>query len=111
MEQMVEDQVIDDAGFEAFLAELQQVDSDLKIEEMIARLQAACDDIDEQVVPHANAEHGSPGGLTLRPPFAVVSSGTCHEIKDADGMVCAWTASRAHALVLAGLLDAASRPS
>jgi hypothetical protein len=62
-----------------------------------------------EVTP-SNSEANAPEGLTLRPPFEVVSTGeTGHEIRDADGGVFAWAADRGHALVLAGLLEAAAR--
>ncbi len=58
------------------------------------------------VAPDAKA----PERLTLRPPFEVSSVGeTCHEVKDADGNVFAWAGDRGHALVVAGLLEAAAR--
>jgi hypothetical protein len=61
-------------------------------------------------VPPSNTEAEAPEGLTLRPPFEVIQvSETGHEIRDADGGVFAWAADRGHALVLAGLLEAAAR--
>ena len=49
-------------------------------------------------------------GVTLRPPFEVVSTGeTGHEIKDADGEVFGWASDRGKALVMAGLLETAAR--
>ena len=49
-------------------------------------------------------------GLKLRPPFEVISLGeTGHEVRDGDGQVFAWAGDRAKALVMAGLLEAASR--
>lgn len=57
----------------------------------------------------AGADAEAPVRLTLRPPFEVVQvSETSHEIRDGDGKVFAW-ADRAHALVVAGLLEAAAR--
>jgi hypothetical protein len=51
-----------------------------------------------------------PEGLALRPPFEVIRVGeTCHEIKDGGGEVFGWTTDRGHALVVAGLLEAAAR--
>ena len=49
-------------------------------------------------------------GLKLRSPFEVISlGGTDHEVRDGDGQVFAWANDRAKALVMAGLLEAASR--
>jgi hypothetical protein len=51
-----------------------------------------------------------PAHLVLRPPFDICQvSETGHEVRDADGKVFSWTSDRAHALVLAGLLEAAAR--
>jgi hypothetical protein len=54
-------------------------------------------------------------GLELRPPFEVFRSGeSVHEVRDGDGEVFAWSADRARALVLAGLLNrryGADRPA
>jgi hypothetical protein len=62
-----------------------------------------------EVTP-SNTEANAPEGLTLRPPFEVVSTGeTGHEIRDADGVVFGWTGDRAKAMVVAGLLEAAAR--
>ena len=58
----------------------------------------------------ADADTKAPERLTLRPPFEVIQvSETGHEIRDGDGGVFAWAADRGHALVLAGLLEAAAR--
>jgi hypothetical protein len=58
----------------------------------------------------ADADAETPERLTLRPPFDVVSAGlTSHEIKDADGVIFGWAADRGRALVVAGLLEAATR--
>jgi hypothetical protein len=61
-----------------------------------------------EVVPAApDAE--SQAGLALRPPFEVVPAGeSCCEVRDGDGVVFAWAGDRGHALVLAGLLEAAA---
>jgi hypothetical protein len=57
-----------------------------------------------------DAEVRAPEGLTLRPPFEVIPVGeTGHEIRDGDGELYAWTADRGKALILAGLLEGASR--
>ena len=62
-----------------------------------------------EVTP-SNTEAEAPEGLTLRPPFEVVQvSETGHEIRDGEGVVFAWAPDRGHALVLAGLLEAAVR--
>jgi hypothetical protein len=62
-----------------------------------------------EVTP-SNTEAEAPERLTLRPPFEVHQvSETGHEVRDADGEVFAWTSDRGHALVLAGLLEAAVR--
>lgn len=51
-----------------------------------------------------------PAQLTLRPPFDVMQTGESgHEVRDGDGEVFAWASDRGHALVLAGLLEAAAR--
>ena len=56
------------------------------------------------------AEEKSLPGLVLRPSFEVAHVGdTGHEVRDGDGKVFAWTTDRSHALVLAGLLEAAAR--
>jgi MerR HTH family regulatory protein len=48
-------------------------------------------------------------GLALKPPFEVMPVGeTCCEVRDGDGEVFAWAIDRGHALVLAGLLEAAA---
>lgn len=76
---------------------------------MIARLQAAGDDID-MVMALTKPERQSPERLTLRPPFEVVStSETGHEVRDGDGQVFAWAPDRGRGLVLAGLLETAAR--
>jgi len=55
-------------------------------------------------------ERSSIEGLILKPPFEVIAAGaTCYEVRDGDGEVFAWTSDRGHALVLAGLLEAAVR--
>jgi hypothetical protein len=62
----------------------------------------------EPVPAGSHAER--PERLTLRPPFEVISIGeTGHEVRDGDGQVFAWAGDRAHALVVAGLLEAAAR--
>jgi hypothetical protein len=58
----------------------------------------------------AGAQAEVPKRLTLRPPFEVRQVGEAgHEIRDAGGEVFGWTGDRGHALVLAGLLEAAAR--
>jgi hypothetical protein len=58
----------------------------------------------------ADASPQLPERLTLRSPFEVVEvSETGHEVRDSSGEVFAWAGSRGHALVLAGLLEAAAR--
>jgi hypothetical protein len=48
--------------------------------------------------------------LVLRAPFDVLAAGECaHEVRDGNGEVFAWTADRGRALVVAGLLQSASR--
>jgi hypothetical protein len=55
------------------------------------------------------ADTQTPERLTLRPPFEVLKvAETGHEVRDGDGEVFAWTSDRGHALVLAGLLEAAA---
>jgi hypothetical protein len=50
------------------------------------------------------------GGMTLVTPFYVERAGTTgHEVRDGDGAVYCWTADRAKALVIAGLLESACR--
>ncbi len=50
-----------------------------------------------------------PVHLILRSPYEVCQvSETGHEVRDGDGDVFAWTNDRARALVVAGLLEAAS---
>ena len=57
-----------------------------------------------------NAKDEASHGLVLRPPFEAVDSGTaCCEVRDGEGIVFAWAADRAKAMVLAGLLEAAAR--
>ena len=57
-----------------------------------------------------DADTKPPERLRLRPPFEVIQSGeTCHEIKDGNGEVFGWAWDRGHAMVLAGLLEAAAR--
>jgi hypothetical protein len=52
----------------------------------------------------------APERLTLRPPFEVLQVGeTGHEIRDAEGEIFAWATDRGRAMVLAGLLEAATR--
>ena len=52
----------------------------------------------------------SPERLTLRPPYEVLQvSETGHEIRDGDGEVFAWAPDRGRALLMAGLLEAATR--
>jgi hypothetical protein len=61
-------------------------------------------------VPPSNILGEAPDRLRLRPPFEVIQMGEMgHEIRDGDGEVFAWAADRGHALVVAGLLDAAAR--
>jgi hypothetical protein len=58
----------------------------------------------------AEPDSEAPKRLTLRPPFEAIQVGeTCHEVRDGDGEVFAWTPDRGRALVLAGLLEAAAR--
>jgi hypothetical protein len=62
----------------------------------------------EQLPTGVQAE--APKRLALRPPFdvrQVVETG--HEIRDAEGEVFGWTGDRGHALLIAGLLEVASR--
>jgi hypothetical protein len=48
--------------------------------------------------------------LSLHPPYEVIQVGeTGHEVRDSSGEVFAWAGDRGHALVLAGLLEAAAR--
>jgi hypothetical protein len=55
------------------------------------------------------ADTKSPERLTLRPPFEVLQVGeTGHEVRDGGGEVFGWASDRGHALVLAGLLEAAA---
>jgi hypothetical protein len=52
----------------------------------------------------------APKRLALRPPFDVRQVGESgHEIRDAEGEVFGWTGDRGHALLIAGLLEVASR--
>ena len=56
------------------------------------------------------SDDNAPERLTLRPPFEVISVGeTGHEIRDGDGEVFAWTPDRGRVLLVAGLLEAATR--
>ena len=58
----------------------------------------------------ADADAKSPERLTLRPPYEVLQvSETGHEIRDGDGEVFAWAPDRGRALLVAGLLEAATR--
>ena len=58
----------------------------------------------------ADADNNAPEGLTLRPPFEVHQvSETGHEVRDGDGEVFAWAPDRGRALLVAGLLEAATR--
>jgi hypothetical protein len=51
-----------------------------------------------------------PVHLSLRPPYEVLQVGeTGHEVRDGDGEVFGWARDRAKALVMAGLLEAATR--
>ena len=78
--------------------------------ERLARYFRVSPDWSAVEVTPSKSEANAPEGLTLRPPFEVVSTGeTGHEIRDGDGILFAWTSDRGHALVLAGLLEAAVR--
>ncbi len=56
------------------------------------------------------AKEEASSSLVLRPPFEAVDTGTaCCEVRDGDGIVFAWAADRARAMVMAGLLEAAAR--
>jgi hypothetical protein len=58
----------------------------------------------------AEASPQPPERLTLRSPFEVVQiSETGHEVRDSSGEIFAWAGDRGHALILAGLLEAAAR--
>jgi MerR HTH family regulatory protein len=58
----------------------------------------------------ADADADTSEHLTLRPPFDVNQVGeTCHEIRDGGGEIFGWAWDRGHALILAGLLEAAAR--
>ena len=49
-------------------------------------------------------------GLVLKPPYEVLQvSETGHEIRDGDGEVFAWAPDRGRALLVAGLLEAATQ--
>jgi len=62
-----------------------------------------------EVTP-SNTEAEAPERLTLRPPFEVLQVGeTGHEVRDAEGEVFAWAPDRGRALLVAGLLEAATR--
>ena len=55
-------------------------------------------------------EDNASQGLVLRPPYEVVQvSETGHEVRDGDGEVFAWAPDRGRALLVAGLLEAATR--
>ena len=55
-------------------------------------------------------EDNASQGLVLKPPYEVVQvSETGHEVRDGDGEVFGWAVDRAKALVMAGLLEAATR--
>ena len=55
-------------------------------------------------------EDNASQGLVLKPPYEVVQvSETGHEVRDGDGIVFGWAVDRAKALVMAGLLEAATR--
>ena len=57
-----------------------------------------------------DAKDEASAGLVLRPPFEAVDTGAaCCEVRDGDGILFAWAADRAKAMVVAGLLDAAAR--
>ena len=59
--------------------------------------------------PDGGEDNGSQG-LVLKPPYEVLQvSETGHEIRDGDGEVFAWAADRGRALLVAGLLEAATR--
>jgi hypothetical protein len=48
--------------------------------------------------------------LALRPPFEVLQVGeAAYEVRDRDGVVFAWAGDRGKALVVAGLLEVATR--
>ena len=58
----------------------------------------------------ADADTKAPERLTLRLPFEVIQvSETGHEIRDGEGEVFAWAPDRGRALLVAGLLEAATR--
>jgi len=55
-------------------------------------------------------EDNASQGLVLKPPYEVVQvSETGHEVRDGDGEVFAWAPDRGRALLVAGLLEAATR--
>jgi hypothetical protein len=55
-------------------------------------------------------EDNASQGLVLKPPYEVLQvSETGHEIRDGDGEVFAWAPDRGRALLVAGLLEAATR--
>ena len=57
-----------------------------------------------------DSDFKAPERLTLRPPFEVIQVGeTGHEVRDGDGVLFAWAPDRGRGLVLAGLLEAATR--
>lgn len=58
----------------------------------------------------SEASTKAPERLVLRPPFEVIQDGeTSHLIKDGEGEIFGWAWDRGHALIMAGLLDAAAR--
>ena len=62
-----------------------------------------------EVSPDGGKDSSSQG-LVLKPPFEVLQVGeTGHEVRDSEGEVFGWAADRGHALILAGLLEAAAR--
>jgi hypothetical protein len=55
-----------------------------------------------------DSERSTVEGLVLKPPFEVIAAGTtCHEVRNRDGEVFAWTSTRGRALTIAGLLESA----
>jgi MerR HTH family regulatory protein len=79
------------------------------VERLARHLRVALDWSAVNAAP-VDAEAVKPERLTLRPPFEVISVGeTGHEIRDGNGELFAWTPDRGHALVVAGLLEAAAR--
>jgi hypothetical protein len=56
------------------------------------------------------AEAKATKGLTLRPPFEVISEGeTGSQVRDGDGEIFAWAPDRGRGLLLAGLLETVAR--